>query len=286
MRRLQKVDKLHPVPQNYTASQAFISRLEHLCPTLTHLQHLRNHEAYQAFNKKWQLQVYFQLRLKEIVGRLEETLASRDACSEYRSSSALGLNLTLGADPRYEKQDVQFLLSGSEAAHRAIWTCWQPSVLLQDLLPRFWRLTLQVRHLLRWSQLLVVYGLLQVISRYKTWLGDTTAPLLAASRAAEAAATSTDKDKSTAAASNVPSRTSTPQPNAGQAEVSDERALRQLSAHVADLGRLTAALSEFFDQKIQGALPDFSIAALEDPSQTPKGELIHTNVSVEFRLTV
>lgn len=64
--------------------------------------------------------------------------------------------------------------------------------------------------------------------------------------------------------------------------MSDERALRQLTAHVVDLGRLPAALSDFFDQKIHRALPEFSIAALEDPSQTPKGELVSGYAFVKF----
>lgn len=68
--------------QNYMASREFVSRIESFCPTVQHLQHLRNHDAYTNFEKRWQLSVYFQLRLKEIVGRLEESLASRDAAGE------------------------------------------------------------------------------------------------------------------------------------------------------------------------------------------------------------
>lgn len=69
--------------QNHTATQAFISRIESFCPTLHHLQYLRNHTAYSSFEKMWQLPVYFQLRLKEIVGALEESLAARDAAGEF-----------------------------------------------------------------------------------------------------------------------------------------------------------------------------------------------------------
>jgi hypothetical protein len=34
----------------------------------------RAHESYSIFEKRWQLPVYFQLRWKEIVGKLEESL--------------------------------------------------------------------------------------------------------------------------------------------------------------------------------------------------------------------
>jgi hypothetical protein len=35
---------------------------------------MRSHPTYAAFERRWQLFVYFQLRWKEIVGKLEDTL--------------------------------------------------------------------------------------------------------------------------------------------------------------------------------------------------------------------
>ena len=35
---------------------------------------MRSHPSYVAFERRWQLPVYFQLRWKEIVGKLEDTL--------------------------------------------------------------------------------------------------------------------------------------------------------------------------------------------------------------------
>lgn len=36
---------------------------------------MRSHPVYVTFNRRWQLPIYFQLRWKEIVGKLEDSLA-------------------------------------------------------------------------------------------------------------------------------------------------------------------------------------------------------------------
>jgi len=36
---------------------------------------MRAHPVYSAFEQRWQLPVYFQMRWKEIVGKLEDALA-------------------------------------------------------------------------------------------------------------------------------------------------------------------------------------------------------------------
>ncbi len=36
---------------------------------------MRSHSTYAKFQKRWQLPVYFQLRWKEIIGKLEEALS-------------------------------------------------------------------------------------------------------------------------------------------------------------------------------------------------------------------
>ena len=38
---------------------------------------MRSHPVFTAFQRRWQLSVYFQLRWKEVVTKLEETLSSR-----------------------------------------------------------------------------------------------------------------------------------------------------------------------------------------------------------------
>lgn len=50
--------------------------MESLCPSTRFLQILRNNPEYTAFMKRWQLPVYFQLRFREIIGHLENSLAA------------------------------------------------------------------------------------------------------------------------------------------------------------------------------------------------------------------
>lgn len=61
--------------KHYETTQSFIRSLELLAPTMQAVEALRRHSTYTAFKRRWQLPVYFQLRWKEIVGRLEEMLS-------------------------------------------------------------------------------------------------------------------------------------------------------------------------------------------------------------------
>lgn len=54
---------------------------------------MRSHPIYGAFERRWQLPVYFQLRWKEIVTKLEEALASNTL--ERVSGKGILLSLTL-----------------------------------------------------------------------------------------------------------------------------------------------------------------------------------------------
>jgi len=37
---------------------------------------MRSHPIFASFNKRWQLPIYFQLRWKDIVGKLEDSLST------------------------------------------------------------------------------------------------------------------------------------------------------------------------------------------------------------------
>jgi hypothetical protein len=37
---------------------------------------MRSHPVFTSFNKRWQLPIYFQLRWKDIVGKLEDSLGT------------------------------------------------------------------------------------------------------------------------------------------------------------------------------------------------------------------
>jgi hypothetical protein len=51
-----------------------VRSLEFLAPSALAVEAMRSHPVYKAFHRRWQLQTYFQLRWKEIVGKLEESL--------------------------------------------------------------------------------------------------------------------------------------------------------------------------------------------------------------------
>lgn len=48
--------------------------LEYATPSLEAVSALRSNSVYDTFERRWQLPVYFQLRWKEIVGELEDSL--------------------------------------------------------------------------------------------------------------------------------------------------------------------------------------------------------------------
>lgn len=57
-------------------TQAFIRSLEFLAPSIHAIEAMRSHSVYTAFERRWQLHVYFQLRWKEIVIKLEDALVA------------------------------------------------------------------------------------------------------------------------------------------------------------------------------------------------------------------
>ncbi|KAG9017709.1 hypothetical protein FRB90_000194 [Tulasnella sp. 427] len=119
--------------KNYTTTNNFITALEHLAPSVHAVEMMREHPIYNAFQRRWQLPVYFQLRWKEIVGTLEDTLANPHL---------------QGA----ESIQADFATSQAAAFYTAIQACWGSGVFIPELAHRFWRLTLQL------------------LSRYRSWL--------------------------------------------------------------------------------------------------------------------
>ncbi|KAG5735120.1 Conserved oligomeric Golgi complex subunit 2 [Termitomyces sp. T112] len=120
--------------KHYELSQAFIRSLEYLAPSVHSIRAMRAHPIYIAFEQRWQLPVYFQIRWKEIVGSLEESLS------------------VARIDPMTSQDTMAFATSQANAVWVAITACWSAEVFIADLCHKFWRLTLQI------------------LSRYKTWL--------------------------------------------------------------------------------------------------------------------
>ncbi|CEI93171.1 hypothetical protein RMCBS344292_07411 [Rhizopus microsporus] len=146
--------------KNYTTTISFISSFEGLCQSrrsMVYLRHhptyidfmkkwqlpvyqsrrsmvyLRHHPTYIDFMKKWQLPVYFQLKLREIVVRVEDVLNDNTQ------------SMNKGEDNRLE---------GTRVVMSTIQECWSDQVYLYGLSHRFWKLTLQL------------------IKRYTLWVTD------------------------------------------------------------------------------------------------------------------
>ncbi|KAJ7680372.1 COG complex component [Mycena polygramma] len=126
--------------KHYETTQAFIRSLEFLAPTAHSVEAMRSHHVYSAFERRWQLPVYFQMRWKEIVGKVEDALST----------------------PRVELSSTtdkhSFATTQATAVWVAISACWSAEVFISELSHRFWRLTLQL------------------LSRYKTWLSNCSIP--------------------------------------------------------------------------------------------------------------
>jgi hypothetical protein len=61
--------------RNHHLSTAFLRTLEFYAPSVQAVASMRTHQLYGAWEKRWQLPVYFQMRWKEVVGKVEEGLA-------------------------------------------------------------------------------------------------------------------------------------------------------------------------------------------------------------------
>ncbi|KAH0827904.1 oligomeric golgi complex component, COG2-domain-containing protein [Lanmaoa asiatica] len=121
------------------------SALEFIAPSTKSVQAMRSHPVFASFNKRWQLPIYFQLRWKDIVGKVEDSL----------SNTVISPNFTNFGHP-------VFLMLQAESVWAAISSCWSAEIFIPDLAHRFWRLTLQL------------------LSRYKIWL-ETALPQIEAS---------------------------------------------------------------------------------------------------------
>ncbi|KIK67348.1 hypothetical protein GYMLUDRAFT_37448 [Collybiopsis luxurians FD-317 M1] len=123
--------------KNYEITQAFIRSLEFLAPSALAVEIMRAHPVYSMFEKRWQLPVYFQMRWKEIIGKVEDALA-----------------LPLEPSAKIVATSDSFLTAQASAVWVALTASWSAQIYIPELSYRFWRLTLQL------------------FSRYRVWLND------------------------------------------------------------------------------------------------------------------
>ncbi|OXG85296.1 hypothetical protein C349_02323 [Cryptococcus neoformans var. grubii Br795] len=111
----------------YTTSHKFLDLLESIAPSARSVLTMRSSPSYTAFERRWQLPVYFQLRWKEIVSSLEPSLVGQPS---YTSTS--------------DQKESEWVLVQSGAVWKALESCWKEDVYISELAPRFWRLSLQI----------------------------------------------------------------------------------------------------------------------------------------------
>lgn len=109
--------------ERFSVSMEFVRRFEHQCSSQASVKRLRVHPSYTSFHNKWNLPVYFQLRYKEIAGRLENAIS--DGLDAAPAGSAYHLQV-------------------SEVLWSCLMKCWSDKVYLSPLAHRFWKLTLQL----------------------------------------------------------------------------------------------------------------------------------------------
>lgn len=108
------------ITQNYTITSRFLSALETLAPTSACVGTIRSSTAMAEFRRQWQLPVYFQLRWKEIVSKLERSLADQSSTS------------------------TEWSIPQTAGVYAALESCLSPTIFIDDLADRFWKLDLQV----------------------------------------------------------------------------------------------------------------------------------------------
>ena len=109
--------------RHYTTATAFVARLEALCVDAAHRARFVASPAYAAFERRWNLAIYFQLRFQDLRTEFEEALTASS-----------------GGAPR-ESDDAP--LRATTQLTASLQRCWSADVLLRPLVPRFFKLSLQ-----------------------------------------------------------------------------------------------------------------------------------------------
>lgn len=119
LHKVSHIERYMMLIQNYTTTAHFLGALEGLASSAASVTAIRGGQEISSLNRQWQLPVYFQLRWKDIVARLEKALEQPFTQSEWS-------------------------LCQSSAIWQAVETCWSPNVYLAEIGDRFWKLHLQV----------------------------------------------------------------------------------------------------------------------------------------------
>ncbi|KAA1473910.1 COG complex component [Dentipellis sp. KUC8613] len=226
--------------KNHETTQAFIRSLQYLAPSARAVEAMTSHPVFTAFERRWQLPVYFQLRWKEIVTKVEDALAT----------NKLEPNASKGVPP--------FATSQGAAVWTAIGTCWNGDVFVPQLSHRFWKLTLQL------------------ISRYRTWLESCLPRLDALPKAVATDKTpaTSAPSLSRAATPNPPVDGSMTESAPG-----DDTSLRQFAAAITDIKALESSVTTIWSHEISMMLPT-SLEDTDSDHISPEDALKHALASL------
>ncbi|UZJ54781.1 hypothetical protein CBS101457_004101 [Exobasidium rhododendri] len=204
--------------RNYTISKAFLVSFESLAPSDRARKALHQNSTYQAFRKRWQLSVYFQIRLRDTITRLESVL-----------SSSSGVHFGVASAPSKEQQLPLMRATGEALALFA--SPWKSGNHISELMNRQWKLSLQV------------------LTRYKNWMEDgLPGDIVLANRRNPLDSTrAPGHSSSDGIRTMAPSRAGTPTVVDPEA---DDALLSTFTTIAADLTWLEERVMEVFDREI------------------------------------
>ncbi|KAI0744038.1 COG complex component [Daedaleopsis nitida] len=222
--------------KHHETTQAFARALEFLAPSVQSVEAMRTHIVYTSFDRRWQLPVYFQLRWKEIVTKLEASLVM---IKLERSSS---------------KAIAPFVTPQAAACWDALRACWSAEIYIPQLSSRFWRFTLQI------------------LSRYRTWLDKSLPPFEPNAKVAAAVAA----ERIGGPAGSPTTRSATPIPaEAASAEsiAADDLLLHQCATAITDIKAMETQVMKLWREELVAMLPESSPS--EEQGVIPEEALKH-----------
>ena len=204
--------------RNYTISMAFLAAFESLAPSDRARGALHQYSVYQTFRKRWQLPVYFQIRLRDTITRLEKGLSS---------SSGPHFATVIGTSA----QRLPLMTATAEAL-TLFALPWSRGTHIMELVNRQWKLSLQV------------------LTRYKNWVEEELPSdiVIANRRVLDAAKGRSSHDGSR---TGSPSRSGTPTVTDVEA---DDGLLNTFTIIAADMIWLEAEMMATFERIIVPAL--------------------------------
>ncbi|KAG6911130.1 hypothetical protein DXG01_003870 [Tephrocybe rancida] len=238
---------------NRELSQAFIRSLEYLAPSPHSITAMRLHPTYIAFDQRWQLPVYFQMRWKEIVGALEESLS------------------VTRIEPVFSKDKTSFVTAQTNAVWVAITACWSAEVFIPDLCHRFWRLTLQVCSIK--PKEISEAHFFKILSRYKIWLDQNVLK----NDAKNLVAQGSDKNPSSPSQTRASTPVQTHDPTSAETMAADDAALRLNVAVMVDIKTLRTHLLTLWREEISMMLPEVPIG--DEAGEANVQEALHHALS-------